>query len=334
MRDQSKYLRDALAVCLPAVVGALLLAACGDRSVSGTYVSHTANDAILLQITETPDHRFTGTTRSVSLNNDGTLAMSAANVVGSVDGSSLTLTVQATPLPVGQNFGGTVTANGIDLTVAQGAQTGVQRFVKGETADFDAVVTQLNAAGAPVIAARQRGQQVDQLNRQVATLSQDLNAFVVRSHDKIDKWPRATAYYGRAVEVEQAKLKRAQQLAATGNSVAQGQAGVVVGQMGVDKAQISITDDNIAEAEKDEASREATLDAGIARWNATCLDGHDVKPADLIPDMGPCKELTRAVAAYRAVLPPLHNALTTLVQAKAHGNEQLATIWRAMDNVH
>lgn len=335
MRDPSKRQRVCLAVRLLAIAGtALLLAGCGDRSVSGTYVSHTANDATLLQITETPDHRFTGTTRNVSLNNDGTLASSAANVVGSVDGTSLTLTVQATPFPVGQNFGGTVTGTGIDLTIARGAQTGVEHFVKGETADFDAVVYQLNQAGIPVIAARQRGQQVDQLNRQVNALTQDLNAFVVRAHDKIDKWPRATVYYTHAVEVEQAKLERAQHLAATGNNVAQGQAGVMVSQMGVDKAQISITDDNIAQAEKDEASREVALNAAIARWNATCLDGHDVKPGDLIPDQGPCKGLVSAVAAYHAVLPPLHNALVTLAQAKAHGNEQLATIWRAADNVH
>jgi hypothetical protein len=41
-----------------------------------------------------------------------------------------------------------------------------------------------------------------------------------------------------------------------------------------------------------------------------------------------------AVATYHAVRPPLHIALVTLAQAKAHGNEQLATIWRAADNVH
>lgn len=47
-----------------------------------------------------------------------------------------------------------------------------------------------------------------------------------------------------------------------------------------------------------------------------------------------CWDLARAVTAYNAVLPPLHNAFAAAAQAKAHGHAQLATIWQAADNVH
>lgn len=49
-------------------------------------------------------------------------------------------------------------------------QTGVEHFVKCETADFDAVVTQLKAAGAPIIAQRQREQCVQSSSRSGLTL--------------------------------------------------------------------------------------------------------------------------------------------------------------------
>lgn len=335
MESQCRRRGVCLAVCLTVTSGAaLLLAGCGDRSASGTYVSHTSNDATLLQVTETPDHHFTGTLRHASLNNDGTVSSSSANVTGSVDGNNVTLTVLATPLPVGQNFSGTVSSAGIDLTVPQGAQTAVEHYAKGEVADYNSVVYQLSQAGAPIIAARQRSQRLDQLNHQVNALTQDLTAFVTRAHEIVERSPRAVAYYAKAVSVEQAKLYRAQQLATIRNGVAQGQAGVIVGQMGVDKTQISNADDAITRAQAEVAAREGPLNASIARWNGPCLDGTATMSGDVIPDTGPCKGLSRAVAEYRAVLPSLQAGLASAAQARDHSNEQLATIWRAADNVH
>lgn len=291
--------RMSFADCLAAIVGsALLLNGCSDRSISGSYVSHNGNQADLLQVTETPDHRFTGTLRHAALTSDGTLSSSTDNVSGSVDGTNITLTVLATPLPIGQNFAGTATGGGIDLTVPNGAQTGVQHFTKGQPSDFDAVVAQLNQAGQRIAAARQRGQRADQMNRQVGALADSLNRFVEDAKHHIDRLPRAQAYYDHAVTVEQAKLERAQRLQATGNGVAQGQAGVIVGQMGVDKAQISIVDDELDRVRTDAASAENGLNARIDQWRGTCLDGAaKVKADDVIPDMGPCRGLTQAVSA-------------------------------------
>ena len=326
--------RMGLAGCLTVIAGSiLLLTACGERPVSGLYVSRSGNQADLLQITETPDHHFTGTLRHAGLKSDGTLSSSTNNVTGSVDGTSVTLTILATPLPIGQNFGGTVTGDGIDLMVPSGAQTSVQHFMKGQPSDFDEAVAQLNQAGQSIIEARQRGKRADQMSRQVNALSDSLNRFVDDAKQHIDRLPRAKAYYDHAVTVEQAKLERAQRLEATGNGVAQGQARVIVGQMGVDKAQISIVDDELGRVRNEAVAAESALNAQIAQWRGTCLDGTAVKAGDVIPDMGPCKGLARAVSAYNAVLPTLHNALAAAVQARAQGHTRLATIWTTANKV-
>lgn len=330
VRQRSRLTRGlALIVGLSAV-----LSGCGDHSVSGTYVAHASNEVALLQITETADHHFTGTLRHATLNNDGTLSSSTTNVSGSVDGSSITLTVLETPLPIGQNFSGLVSGDDIDLTVSRGAQTGVERFAKGQLSDFDAAVDQLNQAGQGVIAMHRRGQQVEQLDVAVNALSDNLNRFVARAHQRLERLPRAEAYYTHAVALEQEKLDRARHLAAVGSSVAQGQAGVVVAQMGVDRSQISITDDSFDQSRKDAAVAEGDLNAGIARWRGTCLDGDTVGPDDVVPDMGPCKGLVRAVTDYKAVLPALHNAFATASEARAKSRAQLDAIWRAADGVH
>ncbi|ALS66589.1 hypothetical protein AT395_17810 [Pandoraea apista] len=320
--------------CLWAIVaGALLITGCDSRSVSGVYVSHTDNQAALLQITETPDHRFTGTLRHTTLNNDGTLSSGDANVSGSVDGGSITLTVLAAILPIGKNFSGAVTRDGIDLNFANGNQTAVQHFARGRPSDFESAVAQLNQIGQPIVAARRHGQQVDQLNRQVGVLASDINRFVASADQHIKRLSKAKAYYERAVIVEQAKLTQAQRLKASGNSIAQGQAAMIVAQMGGDKSQLSMADDGLDRTHNDAISTENSLNARISAWRGTCLDGGAVKRGDAIPDMGPCKALSQAVASYNATVPVLHDAFSTAQNARTQSNARLALIWRSADQM-
>lgn len=317
-----------------AVVGcALLLIGCGDRSISGAYVMSSKTEADLLQITETPDHHFSGTLRHTVLRSDGTLSSGSTNVSGSVDGDSITLTLLATPLPIGQNFSGTVTTGGIDLTLSDGNRTAVEHFAKSQPADFDSAVTQLSQAGEPIIAAKQRSKVVEQFNREVTSLTTDLERFVSKAQERIERLPRVQVYYDQILATEQAKLDRARRLASSGNSVEQGQANVIVGQMGVDRAQISITDDTVERAINDEKAAEATLNAGIEKWRPQCIGGGPTNSDGVRPDMGPCKGFERAVAAYNSVLPTLHKTLVLAAQAKAHSHDQLATIWQAADAI-
>ncbi|MFM0663322.1 hypothetical protein [Paraburkholderia sediminicola] len=309
---------------------ALFLGGCGDHSLSGTYVSHQASDAELMQLTQTPDHHLIGTIQKATLMNDGHVSTSTVNVSGVVDGDNLTLTLYSTPLPIGQNFGGTVTGNDLDLTVPStggSAQAKLSHFDRGTVQDYDVTVAKLSEAGRAVADQYQRAQQVDSLNRDAEALASDLEAFIARAQQVQEHTPRMIAFYAKAVTVEQTKLARAQQLAATRNNVQIGQAQVEVGQMDVDRSQIDITGSAIAGAQQELAKREVALSARVERFNGICLgDTSAVKVGATIPDMGPCKALSRAYASYRGVLGPVDTALSRAAQAKADADLRLSAI--------
>lgn len=287
---------------------------------------------------ETPYHHLTGTIQQATLMNDGHVNTSTVNVSGVVDGDNLTLTIYSTPLPLGENFGGTVTGNGLDFTVpATGgsAQASVSYFDRGSVQDYDAMVAKLSEAGTAIAAQRQREQQAASLNRDAEALTRDLDAFVARAHQVQEHTPRMVAVYARAITVEQSKLAHAQRLAATGNNVQLGQAQVEVGQMGVDRSQIDITGSAIADAQLELAKREAALTAGGERFNGICLgDTSRVKVGALIPDVARCKALSRAYTAYRGVLGPVDAALASAAQAKADADQRLAGIMRTAADIH
>ncbi|RRW87957.1 hypothetical protein EGJ54_25020 [Pandoraea apista] len=133
--------------------------------------------------------------------------------------------------------------------------------------------------------------------------------------------------------VEQAKLNQAQRLKASGNSVAQNQAAVIVAQMSVDKSQISMAGDSLDNTHNEAISTENSLNSRISEWRGTCLEGNTVKKGDVIPDMGPCKALSQAVASYNAIVPPLHETLSTAQNARTQSNARLALIWRSADQL-
>lgn len=86
MRNELRNHGSGVGAWVPAIIGdAQLATAREDDSASGAYVSHAAYETTLLQITETPDHRFTGTLSHASLNKDGTLWSRTADLSGSVE---------------------------------------------------------------------------------------------------------------------------------------------------------------------------------------------------------------------------------------------------------
>lgn len=179
MRNERRTYSSGI-VWTPAIISAvLLLTACGDHSASGAYVSRAGCETALLQITETPDHRFAAPLSHAVLNKDGTQSSSTANVSRSIDGSSITLAALATPLPLGQNFSETINVAGIDITIEGGVQPGTVHFAKVSPSEFDAIVHRLGLAGQPIIATTQYSQQVNGLNRwryPLIAATVDLNA--------------------------------------------------------------------------------------------------------------------------------------------------------------
>jgi len=77
------------------------------------------------------------------------------------------------------------------------------------------------------------------------------------------------------------------------------------------------------------------LDLRNVSFDASCLgDTSAIKVGSPIPDMGPCKGLARAYAAYRGVLGPVDAALASAVQAKADADQRIEAIMRKAADVH
>src|SRR5437667_4455656 len=66
-------------------------AACNASQVSGTYVTHAATFAEMLQLTETPDGQINGVLSHVELKKDGTTSSEQSPVNGNADAGQLTL---------------------------------------------------------------------------------------------------------------------------------------------------------------------------------------------------------------------------------------------------
>lgn len=81
---------------------AVLLSSCGDKSISGIYVSKNSSRTELLQLTQAPDQKIIGTIQQATLSKDGRVVTTTANVTGVVDGDHLTLIVFTSIIPVGE----------------------------------------------------------------------------------------------------------------------------------------------------------------------------------------------------------------------------------------
>jgi hypothetical protein len=71
-----------------------LMAACGTRSLSGTYIARGSDSAEMLQLTETSDGRITGVASVVSLGADGKINSGQGPIQGVTDGNQITLTAR------------------------------------------------------------------------------------------------------------------------------------------------------------------------------------------------------------------------------------------------
>jgi len=303
-----------------------LLAGCGDRSISGAYVFHDSTSAALMLITETPDHRFTGTLRRATLHDDGTVATPGAMAVsGTVDGSSLTLLVGT------ETISGMVTRDGIDVigSTGQDTETQTSHFAKGVVADYDGHIHQLKEISAPIAANMRKAQEVAAAKAEVASLVKELNDFIARSRDIIDKTPAIMAMYGYEVQSERKALQTGRTLKASGSPADAALAGNLWTKMlGADRDYVTAMDDAVSSGRINSTRREALLDQHLAQFKP-CVHLNDDAPNATGLDTQTCKALADAQTAYRNVLAPLDKALTDATTVKIKSDAELAKIWEA-----
>lgn len=260
----------------------------------------------------------------------------ALNVTGVVDGDSLTLTVFDTILPLGENFGGRVTSDGLSLSKPAKAgthQTQISQFAVATLNEYDAAVGKLAAAGAVILGERKRKLEVEALDREAYALSRRLKEFVGDVRRMIEQQPRVADYYARAVPAQQSRLDLAARLTKGGASQ-RGQASGVIGQMRVDKFNISSASEGIDQKIQKITDKEAALTTEIRRFNGVCVgETQSVAADNAIPNMGACKKLIAEVSEYQVALAQWHSKRQPLVEAKAKNLEKLNAIWTAAFNL-
>lgn len=319
-----------LEVCLAVIASSsLILAGCGKRSISGSYVAHAGNKADLLQLTESGGHRLAGTFRHIELTEEGTLASTNDNLSGSVDGDSITLRVMTVPLPGGENVSGIVTDSGIDLMVGEGAQTHVEHLTKGRQSDFSDVVGQLERAGRPLVAAYQRKKMVDELDQQANILINDLNQFVANANGTVDRLARAGIDCESFVSAEQAKLDQAQRTQNSNRPLAHSLAFTEAAVIEQDIVPYLRNDYSFEREQAEEKDAEDALNARIDQWRRNCSDSVANKAGVGTPDVASCALLSHAVTEYEAALSRLRDARISAGEVKERGEARLAAILQA-----
>jgi len=159
----------------------------------------------------------------------------------------------------------------------------------------------------------------------MASLVKELNDFVTRSHDIIDKTPAIMAMYGFEVESERKALQRGRTLKASRSPADAVLAGDLRTKMlGADRDYVTSMDEAVSTGRINSTRREALLGQHLAQFKAcvTLNDGTGL-------DAQACQPLADAQTAYRNVLAPLDKALSDATAVKIQADAELATIWDA-----
>lgn len=305
------------------------LAGCFERSASGIYIAKDSSSAELLQLTEGQDGSLVGTWQRLNLQSDGRIATSTTNVTGIVNGESLALTLSLTALPISKNLSGMITTSGLEFQLVDSAG-GVNRthFVRSDAEQFNAESQRLAQAAQTIKAERSRAKQVDSLNRSVLILVESLDTFVKKARKQIDATPRFIFYFAQASNEISKRLQYAQHLS-FGNSIQQGQADGLLGRLSASESAIRNASESIDQAIENATQEEASLNVQMIGFNGICLgQASAVTAGSVIPDMGPCKALIAAVARFREVVGPLHQAYGRLQTQKARAIKEMEVAWQ------
>lgn len=317
---------------LAVVSASLMLTACFDPHVSGTYVATRSSGVELLELTQSQDGEIVGSLRSIELSSTGEISTLMANVRGIVDGERLTLAISPSRSSTELNYSGVLSEKGLDLNLSSKAGlVSKVHFSRDGVANFNAEAERLAQAGQVIKSDKLNSARVDALNRSASALEALLDTYVKRANKQINDTPRFVSYFTQASKDIGAKLQLAQRLA-SGNDRQRAQAEGLFFQIEGSEPSIRNTSESIDSAIEDMVREAASLKAKMAAFNGVCLGGAtSVRPGDIIPDMGPCKSLTAAVSRFEAVRGPVYEAHERLQKVKAAAIAQLGIAWRAAD---
>jgi hypothetical protein len=273
----------------------LVVAACGQRNLSGSYFAHSDDAAALLQLTETRDQQLMGNLVLFRLLPDGRRERTDFSITsGTVDtrGHTIALTMKPNELfAQAGTVSGELSNGGIDLAMP-GATL---HLAPSGRQEFDAAAARLDEVGRLQQQARERAERLrkqaeDQAKRtaddasRVAELTKAVAAYNARIQTGTGGPEALRMQEERLVDTASKDLAIVQDLEAKRQDYAAGQGRYRIGQLSYQMGQIRY---QVEQIERQGHEHLASLDAGLAK-----------SPCNATPGLQGCDLLAREKARY------------------------------------
>lgn len=233
-------------ICWTGIVAVtLLLAGCGKPDASGIYVLKSDNDAMLIQLVETPDGKVSGRMQSATIGSDGVVTNSSGNADGSVSGNELILRPTSFWLG-GLQASGTFTGSTLTLTGQGGTVTAERSTLE----DFDKALARLQSVAADRRAAvagerfkLNQQNAKEQADRETLDRASRVSAAATRIDELTASMNETLAHspdFGKLASDNTARIARMIQTAPSLSDVQRGQLSVAANQVEVGTNQIEV----------------------------------------------------------------------------------------------
>lgn len=308
----------------------ILLSACHNQSISGTYVSHNSTTASLLQITETADQHIIGTLNLVSLDKDGKSITENHNISGVVDNDNLTVIVQNSSSPIlgSQNLSGTIHDNEIDLNIQHNDLSEVWSLKKGNASEFNQYTEQLEIEGAKIISKHaqemeneREQERIQTIDKNALVLSNQINEFINNiKHNESIIIPSLNTYYNKALIIEGNHLKQIKILVNSHNDIQISQAKLIQSQMDLDLNDIINVEKKIQAIQKNTNEQIVQFDNKIIQFKDSCLDNNE--------QIAHCAILSNTVSNYnnmKIIIENSHNEVNSIIK---NNNDKINNIYK------
>ncbi len=163
LRIQNRW--RALKSCIHTLIatmcmGAVANAQSPETSVSGTYLSRSADAVELVQIIVTPNGGLAGRMESAQITESGGIETTSTPIEGAANGEHVTFTTKSILLGLiaAPNFSGTVSGGTLDLSW----QGGRRLFQRGDADQFQIAISQLQLRSASILRANAAAQAAGQ----------------------------------------------------------------------------------------------------------------------------------------------------------------------------
>lgn len=237
-----------------------------ETRISGTYVTHGADFADMLQLTQTEGGRITGVLSEVTLKPDGKITSEQGPVSGAIDGGQITLSFSFGLLS-GGSIAGTVGGNAIQLSaVGKNGNVVAWTYARGTPAEFQTYANQFQARSqAIVLSAR-----VEKVAKTMEQTVRDAKAWGTDAEVHLQRIPSVKEYYQKISAKMETLLQRKRMAP---NAVMRSQIGVAITQGSVAGTQVDVQANAVWDRIEE---RGAALSRSFASYPPSCVTSEEL----------------------------------------------------------